>query len=462
MSSPRIIAHFDLDAFFVSVECLLNPSLKGIPLLVGGHSERGVVAACSYEARKYGIHSAMPMKRAMQLCPHATVVGNARGEYTKYSRIVTEIIASKAPLFEKASIDEFYLDLTGMNRFFDPYQWTIDLREEIIAETKLPISFALASNKMVAKIATNEAKPNGYLHVPAGSEREYLAPLAVNKIPGVGENMYKGLLEMGIRTIRDLSLVPAVELEHRFGKYGLDLYNKSRGVHEGEVVPYYEAKSISTENTFEENKTDMDFLMAELVRMTERVAYELRQDNKTAGCIAVKIRYPDFETTSRQTTIPYTFYDDELIAKAKELFHKLYRVGQPIRLLGVRLSELTGEAMQTNLFQDTGKKIQLYKAIDDVKNRWGKYSIVKAGGIEATNAPEDTTGGMEGKRANAKLTTEPERDKAARAKVSSEQRQRTREESGHISRAALKKAADKKAIDEKPADKGPEGPGRID
>ena len=442
MSSPRIIAHFDLDAFFVSVECLLNPSLKGIPLLVGGHSERGVVAACSYEARKYGIHSAMPMKRALQLCPHATVVGNARGEYTKYSRIVTEIIASKAPLFEKASIDEFYLDLTGMNRFFDPYQWTIDLREEIITETKLPISFALASNKMVAKIATNEAKPNGYLHVPAGSEREYLAPLAVNKIPGVGENMYKSLLEMGVRTIRDLSLVPAAELEHRFGKYGLDLYNKSRGIHEGEVVPYYEAKSISTENTFEENKTDMDFLMAELVRMTERVAYELRQDNKTAGCIAVKIRYPDFETTSRQTTIPYTFYDDELIAKAKELFHKLYRVGQPIRLLGVRLSELTGEAMQTNLFQDTGKKIQLYKAIDDVKNRWGKYSIVKAGGIEATNAPEDTTGGLEGSR--------------------SEQRQRTREESGHISRAALKKAADKKAIDEKPADKGPDGKGRID
>jgi DNA polymerase-4 len=163
----------------------------------------------------------------------------------------------------------------------------------------------------------------------------------------------------------------------------------------------------------------MDFLMAELVRMTERVAYELRQDNKTTGCIAVKIRYPDFETTSRQTTIPYTFYDDELIGKAKELFHKLYRVGLPIRLLGVRLSELTAEALQTNLFQDTGKKIQLYKAIDDVKNRWGKYSIVKAGGIEGTNAPEATTGGVEGSRA--------------------EQRQRTREEGGNLSRAALKK-----------------------
>ena len=397
MASPRIIAHFDLDAFFVSVECLLDPSLKGIPLLVGGHSERGVVAACSYEARKYGIHSAMPMKRALQLCPHATVVGNARGEYTKYSRMVTEIIASRAPLFEKASIDEFYLDLTGMNRFFDPYQWTIELREEITRATGLPISFALASNKMIAKIATNEAKPNGYLHVPAGSEREYLAPLPVNKIPGVGEHTYQTMLEMGIRTIRELSERPAAELERRFGKYGLDLYNKSRGIHEGEVVPYYEAKSISTENTFEENKTDMDFLMAELVRMTERVSYELRQDNKTAGVIAVKIRYPDFETTSRQMSIPYTFYDDELIAKAKELFHKLYRVGQPIRLLGVRLSELTAEAVQTNLFQDTAKKMQLYKAIDDVKNKYGKYSIVKAAGIEGDNDPGATLGGIEGK-----------------------------------------------------------------
>jgi len=213
----------------------------------------------------------------------------------------------------------------------------------------------------------------------------------------VGEHTYQTMLQMGIRTIRDLSEAPAAELERAFGKYGLELYNKSRGIHEGEVVPYYEAKSISTENTFEENKTDMDFLMAELVRMTERVAYELRQDNKTAGCVAVKIRYPDFETTSRQTSIPYTFYDDELIAKAKELFHKLYRAGQPIRLLGVRLSELTGEAVQTNLFQDTEKKNQLYRAIDDVKNKYGKYSIVKAGGLEAESTPEATLGGIEGK-----------------------------------------------------------------
>ena len=381
MTQPqRYIAHFDLDAFFVSVECINDPSLKGLPLLVGGHSERGVVAACSYEARKFGIHSAMPMKTALRLCPQATVVGNARGQYSKYSRWVTEIIAGRAPLFEKASIDEFYLDLTGMDRYFDPYQWTIDLREEITRATTLPISFALASNKMISKIATQEAKPNGYIQVPNGMEQEFLAPLAVNKIPGVGEHTYQAMKEMGIVTIRDLSEQPVDVLERRFGKYGTELWSKARGIHNGEVVPYQEAKSISTENTFEENKTDMNFLMAELVRMTERVGYELRQDNKTAGCVAVKIRYPDFETTSRQMTIPYTFYDDELIAKAKELFHQLYRKGQPIRLLGVRLSELTGEAIQTNLFVDTQKKNELYRAIDEVKERFGKDALLKAGG----------------------------------------------------------------------------------
>jgi DNA polymerase-4 len=379
-SSQRIIAHFDLDAFFVSVECLNNPALKGKPLIVGGR-ERGVVAACSYEARKYGIHSAMPMKTALRLCPQVTVVGGSRGEYSRYSRWVTEIIAAKAPLFEKASIDEFYLDLTGMDKYFNPYQWTIDLRQEIIDKTGLPISFGLAGNKMVAKIATDEAKPNGYLHIAFGREKEFLASLKVNKIPGVGEHMFQALRDLGIETIEHLSAQPIELLENRFGKYGGDLWNKAHGIHHGEVVPYHEAKSISTENTFEENILDTDRLLNELVGMTERVAYELRQDNKMAGCIAVKIRYPDFETTSRQTTIAYTFYDDELIPKAKDLFHKLYRKGQAVRLLGVRLSELTGEAVQTNLFSNVEKKTELYKAIDDVKNRFGSNSLTKATGL---------------------------------------------------------------------------------
>jgi DNA polymerase-4 len=373
----RIIAHFDLDSFFVSVEVLNNPSLKGKPVIVGGQ-DRGVVAACSYEARKFGIHSAMPSQKAKQLCPQAIFVKGTRGEYSRFSRWVTQIIANKAPLFEKASIDEFYLDLTGMDKFFDPLQWTIDLRQEIMKETQLPISFGLASNKMMAKMATNAAKPNGYLQIPFGKEKEFLAPLSVDKIPGVGDHTYEVLKAMGIYKIKDISARTPEELEERLGKWGVDLWNKSQGIHNGEVAAYHEAKSVSTENTFDENKTDMVFLMSELVRMVEKIAYELRQDEKVAGCVAVKIRYPDFETTSRQTTIPYTGADDEIIPVAKELFNKLYKKGKPIRLLGVRLSELTNDAVQTNLFNDMERKNDLYKAIDEVKNRFGKLSVKRA------------------------------------------------------------------------------------
>src|SRR5687768_3390055 len=313
--SQRIIAHFDLDAFFVSVECINDPSLKGRPVIVGGHNERGVVAACSYEARKFGIHSAMPMKTAMRLCPHAIVVSGTRGEYSRYSRWVTEIIASRAPLFEKASVDEFYLDLTGMDSFFDPLQWTIELRQQIITETGLPISFGIGNNKMVAKMATNEAKPNGYLRVLPGHEKEFLAHLSVDKIPGIGEQTYVLLKQMGIYVIQDIYNFSPDKLEKKLGKWGVELWHKSQGIHHSKVSSYHEAKSISTENTFHENVSDINFLMSEIVRMTEKISYELRQDGKVAGCISVKIRYPNFDTTSRQTTMPYTCADDELDRK---------------------------------------------------------------------------------------------------------------------------------------------------
>ena len=378
MKEPRrIIAHFDLDSFFVSVEILNDPSLKGKPVIVGGR-ERGVVAACSYEARKFGIHSGMPSKKALQLCPHLIVSNSSRAEYSRYSRWGTQIIASKAPLFEKASVDEFYIDLSGMEKFFKPLQWTIDLRQQIIEETRLPISFGLASNKMMAKIATNEAKPNGYLQIPFGKEKEFLASLAVNKIPGVGDHTYEILRSMGIVTIKDVSERTQEELEERLGKWGIDLWYKSQGIHNGEVSQYHEAKSVSSENTFNENKTDIGFLKSELVRLTEKIAFELRQDGKVAGCVAVKIRYHDFETTSRQTTVPYTCADDEIIPVVKELFDKLYRKGEPVRLLGVRLSELTNDAIQTNLFDDVERKSGLYKAIDNVKKRFGKNSLTRA------------------------------------------------------------------------------------
>ncbi len=376
-SPQRIVAHFDLDSFFVSVEILNNPSLKGKPVYVGGH-DRGVVSASSYEARKFGIHSGMPSAQARKLCPDAIALRGTRGEYSRYSRWVTQIIAAKAPLFEKASIDEFYLDLTGMDKFFNPLQWTVDLRKQVMDETGLPISFGLSCNKMMAKIATNEAKPNGYLQIPFGKEREFLSSLPVDKIPGVGEHTHAVLKSMGIYTIGDINKFSVEELEERLGKWGADLYNKSFGIHNGEVHQYHESKSISSENTFEENKTDLEFLMSEIVRLTEKIAHELRQDKKVAGCIAVKIRYPDFETTSKQTTVPYTCADDEIIPIAKKLFHQLYKKGQPVRLLGVKLSELTNEAIQTDLFDNKDRKTDLYKAIDDVKNRFGKLKIKRA------------------------------------------------------------------------------------
>jgi len=337
-----------------------------------------VVAACSYEARKFGIHSGMPSKQARLLCPQAIALKGTRSEYSRYSRWVTQIIAAKAPLFEKASVDEFYLDLTGMEKFFNPLQWTIDLRKAIMEETGLPISFGLSSNKMMAKIATNEAKPNGYLQIPFGKEKEFLSPLTVNKIPGVGDHTYEVLKSMGIYTIGDINRHSKEELEERIGKWGIDLWNKSFGIHTSEVVQYHESKSISSENTFDENKTDINFLMSEIVRLTEKIAFELRQDKKVAGCIAMKIRYPDFETSSKQTTVSYTSADDEIIPVAKKLFHQLYKKGQPVRLLGVKLSELTSDAIQTDLFSNTEKKSDLYKAIDDVKNRFGKLKIKRA------------------------------------------------------------------------------------
>ena len=378
MNEPqRIIAHLDLDTFFVSVELLNHPEHMGKPAFVGGR-ERGVVTSCSYEARAFGVRSGMPSRKALQLCPQAIVLNWSRHEYSRYSRWVTQIIADKAPLFEKASVDEFYIDLTGMQKFFDPLQWTIDLRAQIMDETKLSISFGIASNKMMAKIATDEAKPNGYLQVPFGKEKEFLAPMKVSKIPGVGEHTYEVLKAMGITTIKDISEKTKEELEERLGKWGIDLWYKSQGIHHGAVASFHEAKSVSSEHTFNENKLDTEYLKSELVRLTEKIAYELRQDEKVAGCVAVKIRYHDFETTSRQTTISYTCADDELIPVVKELFDKLYRKGEPVRLLGVRLSELTNDAVQTNLFDDVERKTDLYKAIDNVKGRFGKNSLNRA------------------------------------------------------------------------------------
>lgn len=379
----RYVAHMDLDTFFVSVARLEDPSLIGKPVIIGGSRERGVVSTCSYEARKFGVTSAMPMKKAIALCPHAIVTISSRGEYTRYSRWVTQIIANKAPSFEKASIDEFYIDLTGMDQFFDPLQWTIDLRAAITEETGLPISFGLASNKMVAKIATDEAKPNGYLFVQPGKEQEFLAPLKVEKISGVGKQSVEILHEIGIKTIGDILKVPVALLEKKLGKWGADLYERAQGVHYGEVSNEHLTKSISTERTYDQYLTDPEAMLAELVYMTEKVAHNLRGEGFMTGCVGIKIRYPNFDTVQKQKTIDYTFAEQDIIPVIKELFQQLYQPGKEVRLIGVRLTELGQHALQGSLFNDQIRKAHLYAAIDEVKNKYGKLAIRRAGGKQA-------------------------------------------------------------------------------
>jgi DNA polymerase-4 len=373
----RHIAHFDLDSFFVSVEIINNPSLKGKPVLVGGY-ERGVVAACSYEARKFGIHSAMPMKKAMQLCPHAIVTNSSRSDYSKYSRWVTEIIASKVPLFEKASIDEFYIDLTGMDKFFGVSKYTRELRSFIRKETGLPISCGLSSAKFISKMATNEAKPNGFLEIPHGKEKEFLWPLAIEKINGVGKQTELQLKSFGLYRIEDIARTPIEIMERYAGKWGESLWHKAHGIGSTDIETDWEQKSMSHENTFDTDYTDVEFLHSELVRLTEKTAYSLREDEKLTGCVTVKIRYSDFETTSRQETIDYTALDDSLTAKVKDLFNKSYQKGRPVRLLGVRFSQMIPFTMQMSLFDNRAEKLNLYKAVDDIKQRYGSKTVTKA------------------------------------------------------------------------------------
>ena len=374
----RHIAHFDLDAFFVSVEVLKNPALKGKPIIVGGDGQRGIVAACSYEARKFGIQSAMPSLTAKRLCPHAIFLKGSYHDYSKYSRQVTQIIADSVPVYEKASVDEFYIDLTGMDRFFGVSQFTRELREKVIKETGLPISYGLSTSKLVSKMATNEAKPNGYLEVAAGKETDFLWPLTVDKIPGVGKQTQIQLQNLGIFTIEQIANTSIEQLQFHFGKWGRKLWEKSYGISESPVEHYSEQKSISHENTFNADFADINFLYTELVKLTEATAYNLREEGKLTGCVTLKLRYEDFTTVSKQEVISYTALDNILIGKVKDLFNKLYKKGQKVRLLGVRFSHLVPMTIQMNLFDDAVEKLELYKAVDDIKNQFGSDAVSKA------------------------------------------------------------------------------------
>lgn len=379
-NDKRTIVHMDMDSFFVSVSVLQKPALKGKPVLVGGNSDRGVVAACSYEARTFGIHSAMPMKIARRLCPEAIIIRGDYEEYSKFSEIITEIIREKVPLYEKSSIDEFYIDLTGMDRFFGCYKFATELRQFIIKETHLPVSLGFSQNKTVSKVATGEAKPNGQRKIDFGSEKVFLAPLSIKKIPMIGEKTYHLLRSMGVEKVLTLQEMPVELLNMVLGENGITIWKKANGIDNSPVMPFNERKSLSTEETFETDTIDVQKMKAIIVAMTEKLAFQLRAENKLTACVTLKIRYSDFNTHTMQMRIPYTSCDHTLIAKVKELFEKLFNRRLLIRLIGVRFSYLTAGGHQINLFEDSQEIIQLYQAMDKIRKRYGEDKIHRAVG----------------------------------------------------------------------------------
>ena len=379
----KTILHLDLDTFFVSVERLINSELKNKPLLVGGTSDRGVVAACSYETRGFGVHSGMPMKMARELCPEAVVIRGNAGTYSKHSDLVTDIIKEKVPLFEKSSIDEFYADLSGMDRFFGCYQYASELRRAITRETGLPISFGLSVNKVVSKVATNEAKPNNQLKIDFGYEKRFLAPLSIKKIPMVGDKTYQTLRNLGLRQVRTIQEMPMDVMQRVLGANGRVIWKRANGVDNTPVIPFSDRKSISTERTFDKDTIDVIKLRGILIAMTENLAYQLRRGEKLTACIAVKVRYSDFNTYSKQVRIPYTSADHILIPRILELFNILYNKRMLVRLIGIRFSHLVPGNYQINLFEDTEEALNLYAAMDHLRERFGDKSVLRASGMGA-------------------------------------------------------------------------------
>ncbi|MEM9858955.1 MAG: DNA polymerase IV [Bacteroidota bacterium] len=379
----RSILHMDLDTFFVSCERQIDSRLEGKPILIGGLTDRGVVASCSYEARKFGIHSAMPMKQAKQLCPEAIQIRGNSMTYSKKSEEVTEIIKEAVPVYEKTSIDEFYVDLSGMDRFFNSYKIASELREKIIKETKLPISFGLSENKTVSKIATGEAKPNNKIRINYGSEKPFLAPLSVKKIPMIGDKTYITLCGLGIKRIETIQEMPVELMEKVLGKNGISIWRKANGIDQSPVEPYSERKSISTERTFDRDTTDIKKLKGIMLAMAENLAFQLRRGEKLTSCVTVKVRYSDFNTYTLQNRIPYTSADHVLISKVLELFDKLYNKRLLVRLIGVRFSHLVNGGYQINLFEDATEMINLYHAMDYIRDKHGDRKVMRAGGIEA-------------------------------------------------------------------------------
>ena len=377
MSSRRIV-HVDLDSFYVSVERLLNSRLNGLPIIVGGNSDRGVVSSCSYEARAFGVHAAMPIRKAKQLCPDAVFITGNMEKYSKYSNLVTDIIAENSPVYEKASIDEHYIDISGMDKFYSSLKWAQDLKSKIYKNTGLPISFAVSVNKTVAKIGTGEVKPLGEICIEQAEVNNFLDPLAITKIPMLGKKTFEILSGIGLKTIKDIRETPVEKIVKLLGKNGQSIWEKANGIDNSEVIPYQEQKSMSSETTFANDINDINKMLDIISEMAVNLAYKLRKEELLTSTVTVKIRYSDFDTQTLQKQIPYSAFDHHLISHAKELFLKLYKRRAKVRLIGVKFSQLVRGATQLNLFEDATEMTNLYKALDKIKNKYGEQ-IIKRG-----------------------------------------------------------------------------------
>lgn len=375
----RSIVHIDMNTFFVSCERLINSELNGIPLIIGG-GERSVVASCSYEARRFGVRSAMPIHMAMKLCPQAKIMKGDMELYSKLSHDITEIIQEKAPVVEKASIDEFYLDISGMDKFYGSYKWTNELAQTITKETGLPLTFALSVNKTVSKIGTGEGKQKQNLQIPEHLVQSFLNPLSIQKIPMVGEKTFQLLSRIGIRKIETLSKMPCEVLQQMIGKNGSELWKKANGIDNNPVEPYTERKSISTEHTFTQDTIDIPKLKRIILGMVEKLAFQLRSEEWLTSTVTIKIRYANFDTETKQCRVQYTSADHILTKTVTDLFEKLYQRRMRLRLIGVRFSGLVRGTYQIDLFQDTEEMLALYQAMDRMKSRYGFDAVMRCAG----------------------------------------------------------------------------------
>ena len=375
MNSERSILHIDLDTFFVSCERLLNPSLVGKPIIIGGITGRGVVSSASYEARAFGVYGGMSMQLAKMVCPDAVVIKGNSGTYHRFSTIITEIIKEESPVYEKASFDEFYVDLTGMDRFFGTFKWATHLRDRIIKEVHMPLSFGLSINKTVSKVGTNSSKPNGYAHIMPGKEKSFLAPLPVSAIPGVGNETAELLRRMGAKRIKTVQEMPLKFMRSLLGELGINIWKKCNGIDATPIRPYYERKSIGIERTFEQDTIDIEKMGSLVIAMAENLAFQLRNGNKLTSCVIVRIRYADLSTHTKQKRVPFTAADSTLIETAKDLFNKLYDRRLLIRLIGVRFAKLVEGGHQISFLNETEELANLYQAMDHVRNRFGQDAV---------------------------------------------------------------------------------------